>query len=42
MDNQKEKIVIVGGCGHVGIPFGLAFASKNYDVTLLIDKNKEK
>ena len=30
-----KKICIVGGCGHVGIPLGLAFASKNFDVTLV-------
>jgi len=30
-----KKIVIVGGCGHVGIPLGLAFASRNFEVTLL-------
>ena len=35
----KEKIVIIGGCGHVGIPLGLAFASKGFDVTLF-DKNQ--
>ena len=29
------KIVIVGGGGHVGIPLGLALASRNFDVTLL-------
>ena len=36
---MKEKIVIIGGCGHVGIPLGLALASKEFDVTLL-DKNQ--
>ena len=30
-----KKICIVGGCGHVGIPLGLAFASKGFDVTLV-------
>src|SRR5271157_1159023 len=34
-----KKICIIGGCGHVGIPLGLALASKNFDVTL-IDVNK--
>lgn len=35
-----KKIGIIGGCGHVGLPLGLAFASKNFDVTLIdIDKN---
>jgi len=35
-----EKIAIVGGCGHVGIPLGLALASRGFDVTLL-DINEE-
>ena len=30
-----KKICIIGGCGHVGIPLGLAFASKGKDVTLI-------
>lgn len=38
--NPWQKIVIVGGCGHVGIPLGLALASRDFDVTLL-DKNEE-
>jgi UDP-N-acetyl-D-mannosaminuronic acid dehydrogenase len=29
------KIGIVGGCGHVGIPLGLALASRNFSVTLM-------
>jgi len=39
-----EKIVIVGGCGHVGLPLGLLFASRGAsDVTLLdIDPGKIK
>lgn len=32
---QPKNISIVGGCGHVGIPLGLAFASKGFDVTLV-------
>ncbi len=35
-----KKICIIGGCGHIGIPLGLALASKNFDV-ILIDKNEE-
>ena len=35
-----KKIVIVGGCGHVGIPLGLALASRNFDITL-VDKNEK-
>lgn len=38
MDIKSNRIVIVGGCGHVGIPLGLAFAARNFDVTLL-DRN---
>jgi UDP-N-acetyl-D-mannosaminuronic acid dehydrogenase len=30
-----KKIGIIGGCGHVGIPLGLALASRDFDVTLL-------
>ncbi len=30
-----RKICIIGGCGHVGIPLGLAFAKKGFDVTLV-------
>ncbi len=29
------KLVIIGGCGHVGLPLGLAFASRGVHVTLL-------
>jgi UDP-N-acetyl-D-mannosaminuronic acid dehydrogenase len=30
-----EKICIIGGCGHVGIPLGLALSSRDFDVTLI-------
>ena len=30
-----KKICIIGGCGHVGIPLGLAFAKKGMNVTLV-------
>ena len=30
-----NKICIIGGCGHVGIPLGLAFAGKGFEVVLL-------
>jgi UDP-N-acetyl-D-mannosaminuronic acid dehydrogenase len=30
-----NRIAIIGGCGHVGIPLGLALASKNFAVTLI-------
>jgi len=36
-----KNVVVVGGCGHVGLPLGLLFASRGVNVTLLdIDKNK--
>ena len=30
-----KNICIIGGCGHVGIPLGLAFARRGLDVTLV-------
>src|SRR4051794_27321482 len=30
----SSGVAIVGGCGHVGLPLGLAFASRGLDVTL--------
>jgi UDP-N-acetyl-D-mannosaminuronic acid dehydrogenase len=37
----EQGIVIVGGCGHVGLPLGLVFASHGAHVTLLdIDPSK--
>ncbi len=30
-----NNVCIIGGCGHVGIPLGLAFASKGKNVTLV-------
>ena len=39
MNNQTiNHISIIGGAGHVGLPLGLAFASKNFKIHL-IDKN---
>jgi len=39
--NSKQKIVIVGGCGHVGLPLGIVFASRGIAVELLdIDRAK--
>ena len=41
MNNQTiNHISIIGGAGHVGLPLGLAFASKNFKIHL-IDKNKK-
>ena len=35
------RICIIGGCGHVGLPLGLAFAAKGADVSLLdIDQSR--
>ena len=31
---MAERMVVVGGCGHVGLPLGLAFADAGLDVTL--------
>ncbi len=39
MGLQNKRICIIGGCGHVGIPLGLAFASRGFPVTL-IDCNR--
>ena len=38
--NNKRKISIIGGAGHVGFPLGLIFSSKGYKVSL-VDKNDE-
>lgn len=36
-----EKLVIIGGCGRVGLPLGIVFANQGLDVVLLdIDENK--
>ena len=37
---NRNKVCVVGGAGHVGLPLGLAFSSKGYDVSL-IDKDKK-
>jgi UDP-N-acetyl-D-mannosaminuronic acid dehydrogenase len=40
-DLMKHRIAIVGGCGHAGLPLGLAFAARGQTVTLLdIDAKK--
>ncbi|HEY6971467.1 MAG TPA: nucleotide sugar dehydrogenase [Candidatus Angelobacter sp.] len=39
--SQAKKIVIIGGCGHVGLPLGIVFANSGRNVVLLdIDKEK--
>ena len=30
-----KKVCIIGGCGHVGLPLGLAMASRGFDVSLV-------
>ena len=32
---NKNKIIIIGGAGHVGAPLGIALSNKGYEVTLL-------
>src|SRR5436305_7001949 len=34
-------LAIVGGCGHVGLPLGLAFARKGYQIDL-VDTSAER
>src|SRR4051794_27403479 len=38
---QTGPLAIVGGCGHVGLPLGLAFARKGFHVDL-IDTSPER
>jgi UDP-N-acetyl-D-mannosaminuronic acid dehydrogenase len=33
--SKPKKLVIIGGCGHVGLPLGIIFAKAGNDVTLL-------
>ena len=40
-DKNSKNIVIVGGCGHVGLPLGIVLASHGWSVALLdIDASK--
>ncbi|MGH7929919.1 MAG: nucleotide sugar dehydrogenase, partial [Candidatus Binatia bacterium] len=39
-ENDRFHVVIVGGCGHVGLPVGLAFASRGLSV-VAYDTNLE-
>jgi UDP-N-acetyl-D-mannosaminuronic acid dehydrogenase len=39
--DKPGNVVVVGGCGHVGLPFGMVLASKGMNVQLL-DLDKEK
>ena len=32
---QNQRIAIVGGCGHVGLPLGMVFAQKGMQVELV-------
>jgi UDP-N-acetyl-D-mannosaminuronic acid dehydrogenase len=38
---QDNRLAIVGGCGHVGLPLGMAFAKKGLQVDLL-DTSEER
>src|SRR4051794_3680150 len=38
---QTGPLAIVGGCGHVGLPLGLAFADKGFTVHL-VDTSAER
>jgi UDP-N-acetyl-D-mannosaminuronic acid dehydrogenase len=39
--SEKRNIVVVGGCGHVGLPLGMVLADHGMQVTLLdLDKSK--
>jgi UDP-N-acetyl-D-mannosaminuronic acid dehydrogenase len=38
---ETGPLAIVGGCGHVGLPLGLAFANKNFHVHL-VDTSAER
>jgi UDP-N-acetyl-D-mannosaminuronic acid dehydrogenase len=40
MRTAQERICIVGGCGHVGLPLGLSFAAQGFQVELL-DTNRD-
>lgn len=38
---RKERITVVGGCGHVGLPLGIVLANAGFDVNLLdVDAGK--
>ena len=38
---SEVNIVVVGGCGHVGLPFGMVLADRGFRVQLLdVDKAK--
>ena len=39
-DYKKNKICIIGGAGHIGLPLGIFFANKGLD-TMLVDINKK-
>ena len=37
---MKNKITVVGGAGHIGLPLSIVFANKGFGVSVL-DKNTE-
>src|ERR1700730_5763579 len=34
VNNAERDVIIVGGCGHIGVPLGLAFADRGLNVEL--------
>jgi UDP-N-acetyl-D-mannosaminuronic acid dehydrogenase len=38
---KLKRIVVIGGCGHVGLPLGIVFANCGLDVVLL-DRDQTK
>ena len=36
---KRNKITVVGGAGHIGLPLSIVFANKGFDVAVL-DKNR--
>ena len=37
---KKNKITVVGGAGHIGLPLSIVFANKGFDVSILDKNNK--
>ena len=37
---KKNKITVVGGAGHIGLPLSIVFANKGFDVSVLDKNNK--
>ena len=39
---SKQTVVVVGGCGHVGLPLGIILASRSEDEVYLLDIDASK